>query len=430
MSDIDRIKRHLSRRRFLRVGGTLAGMTAVGSLVACGDPTATTAPVATTAAKTTTATATTAAPTTTAVATTAAATTSSVATTAAAGGTLPFAGRTLTLFVYSGLTENTFRDVFAPAFEKATGAKVVLSPGWWDSAAKLKSSPDDQPPYDLVQTDPIQGYPGIRDGLFQKIDLTKIPNAQKFAPNMLDSFVYKESWGLSYISSAMTLVWNKELIPEGLKKWSDLFSDGLKGKITLYNSYYISLLTFACAKAELDGKGSNGKKEIETNLDGVLQFAKEKRDSVGYWWDTTANGVNALLQKNVSAGSIHGNGMIAPTRDGKPVGFIIPETDLAYYVQVFFVVPKTTKNKDLAEAAINFIAGEENQRAFGLKTGELSVNIPSVASEVAKAQPIWAKIYPNQPDDFKRLNFYPYDTYDKNSDVIEKFWNREVLRKV
>ena len=366
---MEKFKQRVSRRRFIQVGGTLAGAAVVGSaLAACGDATATVAPAVTTAITTTAA----------------GATTSSTA-------ALPFAGRTITLFVYSGLTENTFRDVFAPAFEKATGAKVVLSPGWWDSAAKLKASPDDQPPFDLIETDPTQGFPGIRDGLFQKIDLAKVPNAKSFAPQILDTYVYKDGWGVPFLSSAMTLCWHKELVPEGLKKWSDLFSDGLKGKIMMYNSYYLSLYTFAVAKVEMDGKPGTAKAEMENNLDGVLQFAKDKREWVKYWWPTTADGVNALLQKNVSAGNIHGNGLIAPIRDNKPVGFTVPDNDQAY-VQLFFVVPKTTKNKDLAEAAINFFASEQNQRDFGLKTGELSVNIPSVAAEVAPKQNIWAKV--------------------------------------
>lgn len=411
------IKKRVSRRRFLQVSGTLAGLTVVGgALAACGDATATIAPAAATTAAS--------------AATTAAATTAaSAAPTAVSGtGALPFAGRTITMFVYSGLTENTFRDVYAPAFEKATGAKVILSPGWWDSAAKLKSSPDDQPPFDLIETDPTQGFPGIRDGLFQKIDLSKIPNAKNFAPQILDTYIYKDGWGVPFLSSAMTLTWHKELVPEGLKKWSDLFSDGLKGKIMMYNSYYLSLYTFAVAKVEMDGKPGTARAEMENNLDGVLQFAKDKRDWVKYWWPTTADGVNALLQKNVSAGNIHGNGLIAPIRDNKPVGFTVPDNDQAY-VQLFFVVPKTTKNKDLAEAAINFFASEQNQRDFGLKTGELSVNIPSVAAEVAPRQNIWAKVYPNQPDQFAKLSYYPYETYDKNADKITKFWDREVLRK-
>jgi spermidine/putrescine-binding protein len=196
----------------------------------------------------------------------------------------------------------------------------------------------------------------------------------------------------------------------------------------VYNSYYMGLMTFAAAKVALDGKPGTAKAEMEQNLDGVLQFAKEKRDWVKYWWPTTADAVNALLQKNVSAGALHGNGLIAPLRDNKPLGFVVPDADQSY-VLLFFLVPKTSKNQDIALAAMNFFAGEQIQRDFGLKTGELSVNIPSVAHEVATQKPIWAEIYPHEPDQFAKLSYYPYDFYDKNSDKIGKFWDREVLRK-
>ncbi|HEX2913208.1 MAG TPA: extracellular solute-binding protein [Chloroflexia bacterium] len=404
--------RSLTRRRFLKAGSTIIGSALVTPiLAACGDSTATPATNSTTAT-----------------ASTISSTPAAAATTASTGATLPFAGRTLTVFVYSGLTEDTFRNVYGPAFEKATGAKLVLSPGWWDAAAKLQSSPDDQPPFDLVETDPTQGFPGIRQGLFQKLDTAKIPNAKSFAPQILNSSIYSDSWGLPFISSAMTLCWQNELVPGGLKKWSDLFSDGLKGKIMLYNAYYMSLYTFAVAKVEMDGKPGTARQEMASNLDGVLKFARDKRDWVKYWWPTTADAANALLQKNVSAGNIHGNGLITPIKESKPVGFTVPQNDQAY-VQLFFVVPKTTKQLDLAEAAINFFASEQIQRDFGLKTGNLSVNIPAIAQEVAPQQPVWAKVYPNQPDQFTNLSYYPYDVYDKNDDKITKFWNSEILRK-
>ena len=428
MSQHDKDIKQVSRRRFLKAGGTIAGAALIAPVVAaCGDltPTSTSNLTAATTVTTTTSNLTVATST---AATTVMTMTSSSSIATAASGSLPFAGRTLTVFVYSGLTEDTFRNVYAPAFEKASGAKLVLSPGWWDAAAKLQSSPDDQPPFDLVETDPTQGFPGIRQGLFQKIDTLKIPNARNFAPQILQSSIYTDSWGLPFISSAMTLCWHNELVPGGLKKWSELFSEGLKGKIMLYNAYYMSLYTFAVAKVELDGKPGTARQEITNNLDGVLQFAKEKRDWVKYWWPTTADGVNALLQKNVSAGNIHGNGLIGPIKSSQPVGFTVPTSDQAY-VQLFFVVPKTTKQLDLAEAAIDFFASQQIQRDFGLKTGNLSVNIPSIATEVATQQPVWAKVYPNQADQFSNLSYYPYDVYDKNSDKISKFWNSEVLRK-
>jgi len=75
-----------------------------------------------------------------------------------------------TMFVYSGLTEKAYRELFVPGFEAQSGAKVTLDPGWWDMAPKLKVAPGDQAAFDLVMTDPTQGFPAIRDGLFTRID--------------------------------------------------------------------------------------------------------------------------------------------------------------------------------------------------------------------------------------------------------------------
>ncbi len=57
---------------------------------------------------------------------------------------------------------------------------------------------------------------------------------------------------------------------------------------------------------------------------------------------------------------LHGNGLLAPVRDKKPLEFIIPERDRAC-VQLFFLVPKGSKNKDVAEAALDHITGSTFQ---------------------------------------------------------------------
>ena len=77
----------------------------------------------------------------------------------------PFAGQELRVFCYAGGHEATMREVFVPAFEAATGARVTLSPGWWDGIAKLKLAPPDDPPFDLIISDATQGFPAAREGL-------------------------------------------------------------------------------------------------------------------------------------------------------------------------------------------------------------------------------------------------------------------------
>jgi putative spermidine/putrescine transport system substrate-binding protein len=336
--------------------------------------------------------------------------------------------RQFTMFVYSGLTERAYRELFVPGFEARKNVKVTLDPGWWDMAPKLKVSPSDQTPFDLVMTDPTQGFPGIRDGLFEKIDPGRIPNAKRFAPKILESWIYREGWGVPYISSAMTLAWNTDLLATPLKSWGDLFAEGLKGEIMLFNSYYMSLYTFAAAKASLDGKPGTARRMVESDLDGVFRFAREKRDWVKFWWPDTAAAVQALLLSNVKAGNIHGNGLIKPLGEGKPLDLAIPVEDRAY-VQLFFLVPRNTRSVQLAEEAIDFIAGADFQRDLADTTGELACNIPEVAAEVAPRNPIWARVYPHSPQDWESLSYYPYDAYDKQLTKIVDFWNREVLRK-
>ena len=96
-------------------------------------------------------------------------------------------GQKLRVFVYAGGHERTMREVFVPAFEAKTGVQVVLDPGWWDSIPKLKASPRGKPAFDLVVTDATQGYPAIREGLFQKLDMGRIPNRLNLAPAVLDT---------------------------------------------------------------------------------------------------------------------------------------------------------------------------------------------------------------------------------------------------
>jgi putative spermidine/putrescine transport system substrate-binding protein len=337
-------------------------------------------------------------------------------------------GKELTMFVYSGLTDKAYRELFVPGFQAQSGAKVTLDPGWWDMAAKLKVTPSDQAPFDLVMTDPTQGFPGIRDGLFVKLDPERLPDAKRFAPKVLDSWIYRDGWGVPFVSSAMTLAWNTESVPGGLKSWGELFADGLKGEVMLYSAYYMSLFTFAAGKVALDGRPGTARLALENDLDGVFAFTKQKRDWVKFWWPATADAVSALLQRNVKAGNIHGNGLIQPLNEGKPLDLIIPKEDRAY-VQLFFLVPKNTRDRRLAEDAINYIAGPEFQRNIADKTGELSCNIPDLAAELAPRNRIWARVYPNSREDWDSLVYYPYDLYDRNATKIVDFWNREVLRK-
>jgi putative spermidine/putrescine transport system substrate-binding protein len=337
-----------------------------------------------------------------------------------------FAGQTLRVFIYSGAWEKAFRESFVPQFQAKTGATVIPDPGWWDSIPKLKASPPGQPVFDLVLTDATQGYPAIKEGLFQKIDMARIPNQSALSPSVLKNWVYTDGYGITFPESVMTLAYNKTLINFTPTSWADLLKDEVKGKLGLYNSFYMSLYTFAAMKVAKDGKPGTASAEMDTNLAGVIAFAKENRDRVKYWWPTSTDMALNLSQKNCAIGNMHSPDMLVAMKQSPDLSAIVPDEDRAF-VQLMWVIPTGTKQKELAEEAINFLMGEEMQTAFA-QTGSMTSSLP-VAQKVAAENPFWKKIYPSTEAQLKQINYYPYEAYFKDWDNIAATWDQEILRK-
>ena len=351
---------------------------------------------------------------------------SSPSASSSAGGKKPFAGQTLRVFVYSGAWEKGFRENFVPKFEEQTGAKVVVDPGWWDSIPKLKASPPGQPAFDLVLTDATQGYPAIKEGLFQKIDLSKIPNKSKFAASALDNWVVKDSYGITFPDSVHTLGYNKTLVSAPPTSWGDLVKPEYKGKLGMYNSFYMSLYTFACAKAAAEGAPGTAAKLINEKLQDVIEFAKANRDAVKLWWPTSTDMALNLTQKNCALGNMHGTDMIPALKSNPELGAIVPDQDRAF-VLLMWVVASGTKVPELAHEAINLLLTEDIQTAFARAGGATA--IPSVAAKMAAEDKFWGQVYPSTEAGLAAVQYYPYDTYMKNWDDLVKVWDREILRK-
>jgi spermidine/putrescine-binding protein len=338
----------------------------------------------------------------------------------------PFSGRELRVFVYAGGHEKTMREVFVSRFEEETGATVSLYPGWWDGVPKLKAAPPNDPPFDLMVTDATQGYPAAREGLFAKIDLANVPNHQRLAPSALDNWVFKDGHGITYPDSVMTLAYNKKRAGEAPVRWADLLRPDLVGKIGLYSSFYMSLYTFACVKADLDGRAGTAHELIEKDLDGVLRFARENRDQVKLWWPTSTDMILGLANGECAAGNMHSPEYITALREKPDLGAAVPDADRAF-VQVFWAVPADSPNKDLAERAIDAIFSDEMQLGFARRGSATAV--PAVAERMAAEDPFWKQLYPHTPEQFRALRYYPYDVYAEHWDHLADEWDRTVLRK-
>lgn len=335
---------------------------------------------------------------------------------------------TLRVFVYAGGHENTMREVFQPRFEQATGTRVELVSGWWDSIAKLKTAPANDPPFDLMITDATQGYPAARDGLFSPIRIENIPSHKELSPAALDSWIFRDRLGLPYPDSVMTLAYRRGAFPEGTTApatWKDLFRPELKGQIGLYNSFYMSLHTFAAALVDQAGRPGTAHEFLKDHLDDVFTFAREHRGQVKLWWPTSTDMILALNKESVAAGNMHSPEYMQALREKPELAAIVPEHDRAM-VQVFWAIPRGTPRQTLAEKALDLLFSREIQSEFakrGMATARLDV-----ATQMAAEDPLWKSFYPHTEEQLRTLKYYPYDVYSAHWTDITDRWERTILR--
>lgn len=338
-----------------------------------------------------------------------------------------FKGEKLRVFTYAGAWGEQFTKNFAPLFKEVTGAELVVELGWWDSIPKLKASPPGNPAFDLIMTDATQGYPAIREGLFQTFDKANVVNAKKFSPLVMDNWVVNDGWGVTWPDAAQTGVYNTDLVKEPPKSWADLMGDNFTNKLGMYNSFYFSLYTFACMKVASEGKEGTARDLCNSDLASVLEFAKQQSKRVNYWWPSSSDMALNLVQQNVHVGNIHSVDAFPPVREKEPIGVFVPEKDRASF-QALWLISKDTKKKALAEAAMNIFCSESFQEIYA-GDGGFPTAIPSVAAKVAAKDELWASINPHTASDFDNVGYYPYDAYFKQWDNIVEVWDKEVLRK-
>lgn len=338
-----------------------------------------------------------------------------------------YKGERLRVFTYAGPWGDMFTQYFAQGFADLTGAQLVIELGWWDSIPKLKASPPGQPAFDLIMIDATQGYPAVREGLFQKVDFDRIPNMKNFAPEMLNNWIVKEGWGVTWPDALGSGTYNKSMVSDTPTRWSDLMKPEFDNKIGLYNSFYMSLHTFAQMKVDSEGRAGQAHEEMATNLDGVLQFAKDQSPRVNLWWKSASDMMLNLIQRNVAIGNVHSPAIYQAIRDGEDdVAIFAPLEDRAF-VQLFWLVSAETKKKEIGEAAIDYFCTEEFQRVYAENAGFVTP-IKSVAQQVAAQDPLYGAINPTTDEEFAALEYFPYDAYFENWDQIVEYWDREVLR--
>lgn len=300
--------------------------------------------------------------------TTAAAETSAAETTAAAGEAADasaaqgFAGQTLTISTFSFNAELLQKNIYDPFMEQ-TGAKLVVETGKnAERVTKIEESPEN---YDVVViSDSFAAQLG-NDGILGNIDRSKIANLDSIYD--VAKAPMGEEYGPAYTFNRLGIVYDPSMIDVEIKSFADLWNPELKDCIAVPDITTTSGVLFYYATAAAFG--------LTPGQDDDAIFAKleELKPNVVKTWTSANDTITMLNQGEASVAALLDYSYTTAKQANPDYVWVSPsEGNFACFNMLN--ITKDCKNKELAEAFINFYLSKDVQLADALDGVDAPVN--------------------------------------------------------
>ncbi|GEM96474.1 putative spermidine/putrescine transport system substrate-binding protein [Methylobacterium sp. PvP062] len=138
------------------------------------------------------------------------------------------AAEKLVVSTWGGSFRDLIDEAIATKFKAETGAEVeYITGGTIDRLNKAKLAKD-APESDVTFTTAHVGWLYVNDGLFETLDMAKIPNAANLVEQARVSPAHLGTWGYVY-----TIGYRADLTPKGMTfgSWADLWDPKLKNSL-------------------------------------------------------------------------------------------------------------------------------------------------------------------------------------------------------
>jgi putative spermidine/putrescine transport system substrate-binding protein len=271
----------------------------------------------------------------------------------------PAMARDLTVVSWGGAYQDAQKEVYFGPFQKDTGVKMTDEP--WDGGvgvlrAKVQGG---NATWDVVQVESEELAIGCEEGLFEKLDWSKIGGKDAYLPSATNDC------GVGAIVYNFVLGYDADKLKEGPKSWADFFdTKKFPGKRALRQGPKTNLEIALIA----DGvKPQDVYKVLAT--DAGVERAFKKLDSIKndlIFWKAGAQPPALLASGEVVMTSVY-NGRIAAANQKDHKNFKVV-WDGSLYTIDSWVVLKGTPNLADAYKFLNYVGKPEVQKNLPPKT--------------------------------------------------------------
>ncbi|MBW9073876.1 ABC transporter substrate-binding protein [Agrobacterium deltaense] len=315
--------------------------------------------------------------------------------------------KTLTISVYA-FAQDEFKELVYTPFEKQCGCKLVVETGnSVERLAKMEANKAN-PVVDLAIVSMADALSATRKDLIQKIDASKVPNIEKLYDIAKDPNGDGMSVGVNFYATSIVYRTDKMKIDS----WADLLKNDIVDHVAFPN------VTTNQGPPALYMLGKAIGKDTP-DLSGAIEAVGEKKDDIVTFYVKSSQLVQLMQQEEIWAAPI-GRFSWAPfTKLDLPLAWATPKEGQTGGMNVL-VVPKGTKNEDLALQFMDFWLSTDVQKALAEKLVDSPTNREvKVSDEVANN-------ITYGDETAKSLQLIPSDVTLDNRDKWLSEWNAKV----
>ncbi len=260
----------------------------------------------------------------------------------------------LTVISFGGANKAAQEKAYYAPFTKATGVKVVGGE-YNGEMAKVKAMVDTKSvSWDVLEVESPELARGCDEGMFEKLDYSKIGNKADFVPGAA------QTCGVGIFVWSTVLAYNADKLKVGPTSWKDFWDvKKFPGKRGMRKGAKYTLEVALMA----DGVAPKDVYKVLATPAGVDRAFK-KLDQLKpniQWWEAGAQPPQYLVSGDVVMSSAY-NGRIANTqKEGKNLKIV---WNGGMYDFDSWAIPKGSPNKDAALKFIAFASKPENQKVY------------------------------------------------------------------
>jgi len=222
--------------------------------------------------------------------------------------------------------------------------------------------------YDLVCPSDYMIQRMIDEGMLEKLNLSNIPNAQYIAPEFRGQYYDPNNeYSVPYTCGMVGIIYNTNMVDEeDIGSWDILWNDKYSGKILQFNNARDAFGT-AMYYQQMDVNTKN-----RADWEAALQLLKDQKPIVqGYVMDEV---FNKMKGESAAIAPYYAGDYLTMYDSNDALAFYYPEEGTNIFVDAM-CIPTGSRNKDAAEAYINFMLSEEIAVANAEYIGYASPNL-------------------------------------------------------